>query len=72
MMASLLIVLALKEDKIVSVLNAVVVAHPYVNFGSYLLVLASDEDVSRTSSPKYCHLDSDGGTWQRVVHARRI
>ncbi|KAL3822868.1 hypothetical protein ACHAXA_006232 [Cyclostephanos tholiformis] len=42
------IVLALKEDEIVSALNAAVAAHPYVTFGSYPLVLASDEDASRT------------------------
>jgi hypothetical protein len=42
------IVLALKEDEIVSALNAAVAAHPYVTFGSYPLVLASSEDASRT------------------------
>jgi molybdopterin-biosynthesis enzyme MoeA-like protein len=42
------IVLALKEDEIVSALNAAVAAHPHVTFGSYPLVLASSEDSSRT------------------------
>jgi hypothetical protein len=42
------IVLALKEDTIVSALNAAVAAHPHVTFGSYPIVRTSNEDAYRT------------------------
>ncbi len=42
------IVLALKEDTIVSSLNAAVAAHPHVAFGSYPIVRTSGSDAYRT------------------------